>query len=115
VRGVGSLAWIGNRLADRDVLSADEADAWHAERRIALRHPTQSDPSAGGIRRGLERAVRDGSRSEADAAVRTRLSAEFFRRAGRRLVEELEGEAELTALARWLYAVLTEMFSVRSV
>jgi hypothetical protein len=31
------------------------------------------------------------------------------------LVEELEGEAELTALARWLYAVLTEMFSVRSV
>ena len=32
--------------------------------------------------------------------------SEFFRRAGRRLVEELEGEAELTALANAVIARL---------
>ena len=42
---------------------------------------------------------RDFERFERVAARHGMNRSEFFRRAGRRLVEELEGEAELTALA----------------
>ncbi|MGO1509773.1 MAG: ribbon-helix-helix domain-containing protein [Actinomycetales bacterium] len=42
---------------------------------------------------------RDFERFERVAARHGMNRSQFFRRAGRRLVEELEGEAELTALA----------------
>ena len=52
-----------------------------------------------GMKTAISIPDRDFERFERVAARHGMNRSEFYRRAGRRLVEELEGEAELTALA----------------